>query len=97
MCCVGEKQEEDPFTPGFDRFKHISRHFEETGEWLWRGYFTKPDGRLDLRVPVPKEPMSWFISAFSVSRTKGFGISRRPTRVSYTKSEIGVALEMIRR
>ncbi len=72
---------EDPFTPGFERFKHISRHFEETGEWLWKGYFTKPDGRLDLRVPVPKEPMSWFISAFSVSRDNGLGITRRPTRV----------------
>ena len=34
---VGDKVEEDPFSPGFERFKHISRHFEETGEWLWRG------------------------------------------------------------
>ncbi len=79
---------EDPFSPGFHRFKHISRHFEETGEWLWEGYFTKPDGRLDLRRPVPKEPMSWLISAFAVSRDKGLGITRRPTRVRDSLSSL---------
>ncbi len=78
---LGEKEQEDPFTPGFERFKHITRHYEETGDWLWRGQFTKPDGRLDLHVPVPKEPMSWLISAFSVSRNKGLGVTRKPTRV----------------
>ncbi len=82
---IGEKEQEDPFTPGFERFKHITRHYEETGDWLWRGQFTKPDGRLDLHVPVPKEPMSWLISAFSVSRNKGLGVTRKPTRVRVLK------------
>ena len=43
--------------------------------------FDRPDGQIDLQADVPKEPMSWVISAVTMSRTKGFGVVKQPTRV----------------
>ena len=42
----------------------------------------RPDGRIDLRTKVPKEPMSWVISAISMSRNFGLGYVTQPARVS---------------
>ena len=54
----------------------------------------RPDGRIDLQVDVPKEPMSWVISAVSMSRTRGFGVVKIPTRVNtfiyITKSKYSI-------
>lgn len=39
---LGERYEiKDPFTPAIKRFKHLNRHFEEDGGWLWKGTFVK--------------------------------------------------------
>ena len=48
-----------------------------------RGNFPyRPDGRIDLKVEVPKEPMIWVVNAFSVSREKGLGVMHKPARVT---------------
>ena len=43
----------------------------------------RPDGRVDFRVPVPKEPMSWLVGAISMSRETGFWFTTIPTRVKF--------------
>ncbi|KAK2182230.1 hypothetical protein NP493_362g02042 [Ridgeia piscesae] len=75
----------DEFTPLMKRMKHLTRHYEETGEWLWRSYFVKPDGRIDRRTEVPKEPMSWVVGAFSVSLENGLGVMPQPYKYQATR------------
>ena len=117
-----EEEETDLFTPPIHRFKHITRYFRETGDWLWRSHYVKcvivvlcdviavrtsciqyictfacalggvpcvnvdcllcfrPDGRIDLPVVVPKEPMSWLIGAFAMSIDHGLGVIVQPAR-----------------
>ena len=41
----------------------------------------RPDGRIDQRSDVPKEPMSWVVGAFSVSTDHGLGVMPQPYRV----------------
>ena len=49
---------------------------------MWKSHFVKPDGRIDLKAQVPKEPMSWVLGAVAVSRDRGLGVTPVPTRVS---------------
>ncbi|KAI0217799.1 Alpha-2-macroglobulin-P [Lamellibrachia satsuma] len=76
---------DNEFTPLMKRMKHLTRHYEETGEWLWRSYFVKPDGRIDRRTDVPKEPMSWVVGAFSISNEHGLGVMPQPYRYQATQ------------
>lgn len=80
-----KKEAKNLFTRELNRFKHLNRHYEQDGTWLWMSYFVKPDGRIDLKTNVPKEPMSWTIGAISMSRTKGLGILERPARHQSTR------------
>ncbi|CAD5111927.1 DgyrCDS1188 [Dimorphilus gyrociliatus] len=73
------------FTKELNRFKHLNRHYEEEGSWLWMSHFVKPDGRIDLKTNVPKEPMSWTVGAVSMSREKGLGILEMPARHQSTR------------
>ena len=41
----------------------------------------RPDGRIDRRTDVPKEPMSWVVGAFSISNEHGLGVMPQPYRV----------------
>ncbi|PVD21251.1 hypothetical protein C0Q70_19422 [Pomacea canaliculata] len=62
-----------------DRVSRVMR-FYDNSSWAWQEIFTKPDGRVDFRVPVPKYPLSWVINGLSVSRDLGLGIMTRPVR-----------------
>lgn len=56
----------------------------------------RPDGRIDLKSEVPKEPMPWVIGALSMSRDKGLGIVTEPARVctSFTQCSLGLFQEL---
>nr|UCK81479.1 macroglobulin-complement related protein-like 1 [Arenicola marina] len=77
--------EEDIFTPPYDRLALTTRHYRETGDWLWDGHFVMPYGRLDLRRNVPDEPMTWVAGAFGISHDLGFGLVHYPTRYDATR------------
>ena len=47
----------------------------------------RPDGRIDIEVSVPKEPMSWVVGAYSVSRETGLGIIKEPIRVKINRGQ----------
>jgi hypothetical protein len=42
---------------------------------------SRADGRIDIEVGVPKEPMSWLVSGVAVSRETGLGWQQMPTLV----------------
>lgn len=75
----------DVYTPRMYRFRHLNRHYEEDGLWGWKSTFVRPDGRVDFKVPVPKEPMSWLVGAVSMSREVGFWFTTFPTRHQATR------------
>ena len=39
VCITGVFPEDDPYTPTTQRLKLVTRHYEEMGEWFWRGHF----------------------------------------------------------
>ena len=45
-------------------------------------YFFRPNGRIDVIVTVPDEPMTWVMSGFGISKDYGFGVLHTPSRVS---------------
>ncbi|XP_005178924.2 CD109 antigen [Musca domestica] len=58
------------------RFNRVLRHYENV--WLWRDVNIGPHGRYIFNIEVPDRPAYWMVSAFSVSPSKGFGISKQP-------------------
>ncbi|CAH1779511.1 unnamed protein product [Owenia fusiformis] len=85
MGCTYNRTTPYPLTTPFERMKRITRHYEETGSWLWLGHFAKPNGQVELKVELPKEPMSWVVGAFSMSREKGLGVMQEPARFQATR------------
>ncbi|ELT87097.1 hypothetical protein CAPTEDRAFT_227765 [Capitella teleta] len=73
-----QRESEDIFTPVHERFTKSPRHFTEDGLWLWKDHYVKADGRVDIDVGVPKEPMSWVITAISLSKETGLGWVQNP-------------------
>ena len=47
-------------------------------------FVCRPNGRLDMIVNVPDEPMTWAMGGFAISKDLGFGIIHDPVRVSYS-------------
>lgn len=62
------------------RTKHIGAFYKD-GSFMWQDQFTKPDGRIDIRVNVPTFPSTWVVSAFAMSRENGLAILPVPARV----------------
>jgi len=79
------KNEVAMFTPERYRVGLVTRHYTLTGEWCWGGHFVMPNGRVDGRLNLPDEPMSWLLTGFSISRDKGFGIVHTPYRMESTR------------
>lgn len=54
------------------RFNRIQRHYENM--WLWKDINIGPHGRYIFNIDVPRRPVHWMITAFSISPTIGFGM-----------------------
>lgn len=70
------------------RTKHIGAFFQDGG-FMWTDQFTKPDGRVDIRVKVPTFPTTWVVSGFAMSRENGLAVLPVPARVSHWTSPHG--------
>ena len=62
------------------RTKHIGSFYMDGG-FLWQDQFTKPDGRIDFKVPTPTITTTWVVSGISMSAEKGLAILPVPARV----------------
>lgn len=62
------------------RTKHIGLYYQD-GAFMWQDQFTKPNGRIDIRVNIPTFPTTWVVSAFAMSREHGLAILPVPARV----------------
>ncbi|XP_020296653.1 CD109 antigen [Pseudomyrmex gracilis] len=62
------------------RFNRIQRHYENV--WLWKDINIGPHGRQIFNVNVPRRPVHWMITAFSISPSIGFGML--PKALEYT-------------
>lgn len=62
------------------RFNRIQRHYENV--WLWKDINIGPHGRQIFNIDVPRRPVHWMITAFSVSPSIGFGML--PKALGYT-------------
>ncbi|KAK6643489.1 hypothetical protein RUM43_004996 [Polyplax serrata] len=58
------------------RFNRIQRQYENV--WLWKDINIGPHGRYIFDLPVPKRPVHWMVSAFSMSPSVGFGMLQKP-------------------
>ncbi|XP_066601822.1 CD109 antigen [Prorops nasuta] len=54
------------------RFNRVQRQYENV--WLWKDINIGPHGRYIFNVDVPRRPVHWMVTAFSVSPSKGFGM-----------------------
>ncbi|XP_014471965.1 PREDICTED: CD109 antigen [Dinoponera quadriceps] len=54
------------------RFNRIQRHYENV--WLWKDINIGPHGRQIFNIDVPRRPVHWMITAFSMSPSVGFGM-----------------------
>lgn len=54
------------------RFNRIQRHYENV--WLWKDINIGPHGRQIFNIDVPRRPVHWMITAFSMSPSIGFGM-----------------------
>ncbi|XP_012233435.2 CD109 antigen [Linepithema humile] len=62
------------------RFNRIQRHYENV--WLWKDINIGPHGRQIFNIDVPRRPVHWMVTAFSVSPSIGFGML--PRALDYT-------------
>ena len=53
----------------------------------------RPDGRIDLKRKVPKEPMSWVVGALSMSIDDGLGVVTEPARVGVCLSLMNIKIQ----
>ncbi|XP_015109945.1 CD109 antigen [Diachasma alloeum] len=63
-----------------NRFNRIHRLYENV--WLWKDINIGPHGRHIFNVDVPRRPVHWMVTAFSMSPSKGFGML--PKALEYT-------------
>jgi len=54
------------------RFNRIQRHYENV--WLWKDINIGPHGRQIFNLDVPRRPVHWMVTAFSMSPSIGFGM-----------------------
>ncbi|KAK0087516.1 hypothetical protein PV326_005160 [Microctonus aethiopoides] len=62
------------------RFNRIQRQYENA--WLWYNTNIGPHGRQIFNIDVPRRPVHWMITAFSMSPSRGFGML--PKAIEYT-------------
>lgn len=62
------------------RFNRIQRHYENV--WLWKDINIGPHGRQIFNLDVPRRPVHWMVTAFSMSPSIGFGML--PKALEYT-------------
>ncbi|CAH1784985.1 unnamed protein product [Owenia fusiformis] len=71
--------------PYYEKYEHVS--------WMWNTDYTKPSGQSFSLAPPPMQPFTYVLSALSVSRDKGLGVTQTPinlvdvTRGMYSKCE----------
>ncbi|KYN34320.1 hypothetical protein ALC56_11427 [Trachymyrmex septentrionalis] len=63
-----------------DRFNRIQRHYENV--WLWKDINIGPHGRQIFNLDVPRRPVHWMVTVFSMSPSVGFGML--PKTLAYT-------------
>ena len=54
------------------RSNRIQRQYENV--WLWKDINIGPHGRHIFNIDVPRRPVHWMVTAFSMSPSKGFGM-----------------------
>ncbi|XP_015596122.1 CD109 antigen isoform X2 [Cephus cinctus] len=54
------------------RFNRIQRQYDNV--WLWKDINIGPHGRQIFNIEVPRRPVHWMITAFSMSPSVGFGM-----------------------
>ncbi|KAF7989441.1 hypothetical protein HCN44_008115 [Aphidius gifuensis] len=63
-----------------NRFNRIQRLYENV--WLWKDINIGPHGRQIFNIDVPRRPVHWMVTAFSMSPSRGFGML--PKALEYT-------------
>ncbi|XP_034950028.1 CD109 antigen [Chelonus insularis] len=63
-----------------NRFNRIQRQYENV--WLWKDVNIGPHGRFIFDIEVPRRPVHWMVTAFSMSPSRGFGMLRKA--IEYT-------------
>ncbi|XP_011706930.1 PREDICTED: CD109 antigen-like, partial [Wasmannia auropunctata] len=62
------------------RFNRIQRQYENV--WLWKDINIGPHGRQIFNLDVPRRPVHWMVTVFSMSPSIGFGML--PKALEYT-------------
>ena len=55
---------------------------------MWFDGFTKPDGRIDVSVPIVNYEASWMVTGMSLSRESGLTILDQPVLVSQLETSL---------
>ncbi|XP_013420589.1 CD109 antigen isoform X3 [Lingula anatina] len=71
-------------TSALDKIGRNDRYYEDDS-WLWLEYFTKPDGKVQLKVEPPDQPVKWIVSAFSITKEGYLGIMPVPIEYVATR------------
>ena len=81
-----KKQHVESFilTPGVSLTSLIMFRRQSAGFYYLISAHCRPNGRLDITVEVPDEPMTWVLGGFGISRELGFGIIHNQPRVNWT-------------
>ncbi|CAH1800978.1 unnamed protein product [Owenia fusiformis] len=65
-----------------DVFMHLPYMYPFTDiTWAWSGGYTKPTGDSYSMVKPPSQPINWVVSAISMSKDNGLGVSQFPKMV----------------
>ncbi|XP_046595942.1 CD109 antigen isoform X1 [Neodiprion lecontei] len=70
LCILGNATDLANFRKS--RFNRLQRQYENV--WLWKDINIGPHGRQIFNIDVPKRPVHWMVTAFSMSPTIGFGM-----------------------
>ncbi|XP_014295183.1 CD109 antigen [Microplitis demolitor] len=63
-----------------NRFNRIQRQYDNV--WLWKDINIGPHGRKIFNIDVPRRPVHWMVTVFSMSPNRGFGML--PKAIEYT-------------
>lgn len=75
------------------RFNRIQRQYENV--WMWHDINIGPHGRYIFDIPVPKRPVHWMVSAFSMGPVLGFGMVQKAIEVGFFKKNISILAKSI--